>query len=55
MNLVQSLRQYVNKMIETTGPGMKVLLLDQDTTAVIGLVYTLSEIMQQEVRGSVEK
>lgn len=31
MNAVLAVRQYVSKMIEDSGPGMKVLLMDRET------------------------
>jgi len=33
----------------TDTPGMKVLLLDEETTPIVSLVYTQSEILQKEV------
>jgi len=49
MNVVQSVRHYVDKMIQDSGPGMKILLMDKETTSVISNVYSQSEIMQKEV------
>ena len=31
MNVVLAVKQYLSKMIEDSGPGMKVLLMDKDT------------------------
>ena len=31
MNVILAVKQYVAKMIEDSGPGMKVLLMDKDT------------------------
>ncbi|KAK6622685.1 hypothetical protein RUM43_008527 [Polyplax serrata] len=36
-------------MIEDSGPGMKILLLDKQTTSIISMVYSQSEILQKEV------
>uniref|UniRef100_A0A914VM30 Uncharacterized protein n=1 Tax=Plectus sambesii TaxID=2011161 RepID=A0A914VM30_9BILA len=36
-------------MIRVAGPGMKVLLMDKDTTSIVSCVYAQSEIMQREV------
>ncbi|XP_065509827.1 vacuolar protein sorting-associated protein 45 isoform X2 [Caloenas nicobarica] len=36
-------------MIEDSGPGMKVLLMDRETTGAVSMVYTQSEILQREV------
>ncbi|TKC43059.1 hypothetical protein EI555_007662, partial [Monodon monoceros] len=41
--------QYISKMIEDSGPGMKVLLMDKETTGIVSMVYTQSEILQKEV------
>ncbi|XP_077115078.1 vacuolar protein sorting-associated protein 45 [Ranitomeya variabilis] len=49
MNVVLAVKQYVSKMIEDSGPGMKVLLMDKETTSVVSMVYTQSEILQKEV------
>lgn len=48
MNASKAIRDYVTKMITDT-PGMKVLLLDEETTPIVSLVYTQSEILQKEV------
>lgn len=31
MNVILAVKQYVTKMIEDSGPGMKVLLMDKET------------------------
>ncbi|XP_043931114.1 vacuolar protein sorting-associated protein 45 [Protopterus annectens] len=49
MNVVLAVKQYVSKMIEDSGPGMKVLLMDKETTSIVSMVYTQSEILQKEV------
>jgi len=49
MNTVQAIRQYVDKMIQNSGPGMKILIMDAKTTGVVSMVYSQSEIMQKEV------
>lgn len=49
MNPVQAVRQYIDKMIQNSGPGMKILLMDAKTTAVVSTVYSQSDIMQKEV------
>lgn len=36
-------------MIEDSGPGMKVLLMDKETTSIVSMVYAQSEILQKEV------
>ncbi|CAM9818880.1 unnamed protein product [Lampetra fluviatilis] len=49
MDVVSAVKQYVCKMIGETGPGMKVLLMDKDTTSIVSMVYSQSEILQKEV------
>lgn len=49
MNVTQAVKQYVSKMIESSGPGMKVLVMDKETTSIVSMVYTQSEILQKEV------
>ncbi|KAK6178811.1 hypothetical protein SNE40_011311 [Patella caerulea] len=49
MNVILAVKQYVSKMIEESGPGMKVLLMDADTTVFVSMVYAKSEILQKEV------
>lgn len=49
MNVTLAVKQYVSKMIESSGPGMKVLLMDKETTSIVSMVYTQSEIIQKEV------
>eukprot|EP00794_Sanderia_malayensis_P009881 gene9882-10891_t len=49
MNVILAVKQYVTKMIEDSGPGMKVLLMDKETTGIISMVYSQSEILQKEV------
>lgn len=33
MNVILAIKQYISKMIEDSGPGMKVLLMDKDTVS----------------------
>ncbi|ELT93726.1 hypothetical protein CAPTEDRAFT_126905 [Capitella teleta] len=49
MNVILAVKQYVSKMIEESGPGMKVLLMDKETTSIVSMVYAQSEILQKEV------
>uniref|UniRef100_A0A3P9KPB0 Vacuolar protein sorting 45 homolog n=1 Tax=Oryzias latipes TaxID=8090 RepID=A0A3P9KPB0_ORYLA len=49
MNVTLAVKQYISKMIESSGPGMKVLLMDKETTSIVSVVYTQSEILQKEV------
>ncbi|KAK7496933.1 hypothetical protein BaRGS_00011913 [Batillaria attramentaria] len=49
MNVILAVKQYVSKMIEGCGGGMKVLLMDKETTSIVSMVYAQSEILQKEV------
>lgn len=49
MNAVTAIRQYVSHMIENAGQGMKVLMMDKDTTSIVSMAYTHSDILQKEV------
>ncbi|XP_051168256.1 vacuolar protein sorting-associated protein 45 [Leptopilina boulardi] len=49
MNVVTSLKFYITKMTEESGPGMKVLLMDKQTISIVSLVYSQSEILMKEV------
>uniref|UniRef100_A0A8D3BTD0 Vacuolar protein sorting-associated protein 45 n=1 Tax=Scophthalmus maximus TaxID=52904 RepID=A0A8D3BTD0_SCOMX len=49
MNVTLAVKQYISKMVESSGPGMKVLLMDRETTSIVSVVYTQSEILQREV------
>eukprot|EP01118_Nematostelium_gracile_P017013 TRINITY_DN7149_c0_g1_i2.p1 TRINITY_DN7149_c0_g1~~TRINITY_DN7149_c0_g1_i2.p1 ORF type:complete len:395 (-),score=104.61 TRINITY_DN7149_c0_g1_i2:24-1208(-) len=48
MNVIQAVQDYITKMI-TNIPGMKVLLLDKETTGIVSMVYTQSQVLQKEV------
>ncbi|CAG9770562.1 unnamed protein product [Ceutorhynchus assimilis] len=49
MNLIGAVKAYVDKMTDESEPGMKVLLMDKETTSIISMVYSQSEIQQKEV------
>ncbi|XP_058016648.1 vacuolar protein sorting-associated protein 45 isoform X1 [Ahaetulla prasina] len=49
MNVVLAVKQYISRMIGDSGAGMKVLLMDKETTSIVSMVYTQSEILQKEV------
>lgn len=49
MDLITAVRQYITEMVRIAGPGMKVLLMDKETTSIISCVFAQSEIMQKEV------
>ena len=48
MDLSSVVRYYIDKMLKDVR-GMKVLLLDADTTRIVSLVYSQTEILDQEV------
>lgn len=49
MNVIEAAKAYVNKMIEESEPGMKLLLVDKETISIISMVYGQSDIQQKEV------
>lgn len=49
MNVIQAVKMYITKMTEESGPGMKVILMDKETTSIVSMVYSQSEILQKEV------
>jgi len=48
MNVIQAVQDYVSKMVESV-PGMKVLIMDKETTGIVSLVYSQSQMLQKEV------
>lgn len=46
--LAQVVRDYIARIVGSV-PGMKALVLDAETTGIVSLVYTQSQILQQEV------
>uniref|UniRef100_A0A0M3K873 Vacuolar protein sorting-associated protein 45 n=1 Tax=Anisakis simplex TaxID=6269 RepID=A0A0M3K873_ANISI len=49
MDVVTATRQYISEMIRLAGPGMKVMMMDKETTSVVSCVYAQSDVMQKEV------
>lgn len=49
MNVISAVKNYINKMTEESEPGMKILLMDKETTSIVSMVYGQSEILQREV------
>ncbi|XP_075983974.1 vacuolar protein sorting 45 [Anticarsia gemmatalis] len=49
MNVIQAVKLYITKMTEESGPGMKVILMDKETTSIVSMVFSQSEILQKEV------
>ncbi|KAF7403014.1 vacuolar protein sorting-associated protein 45-like [Vespula maculifrons] len=49
MSVVTALKSYITRMTDETGPNMKVLLMDKQTTSIISLLYSQSEMLMKEV------
>ncbi|KAI4494916.1 PREDICTED: vacuolar protein sorting-associated protein 45 [Polistes canadensis] len=49
MSVVTALKFYITKMTDETGPSMKVLLMDKQTTSIVSLLYSQSEMLMKEV------
>lgn len=49
MDVLLGIKFYINKMIEECGLGMKVLLMDRETTSIISMVFSQSEMLAKEV------
>jgi vacuolar protein sorting-associated protein 45 len=47
MNVIKAVYDYVTNMIKV--PGMKVLIMDEETVTFVSAVYTYSKILQKEV------
>jgi vacuolar protein sorting-associated protein 45 len=47
MNFVKAVQEYVSKVLAV--PGMKVLILDKETTAMVSMVYSQTEIIGKQV------
>jgi len=48
MNTIQGIQDYITRMLSNIS-GMKALLLDRETTGVVSMVYSQSQILQKEV------
>lgn len=48
MNVIKALRDYIIKVVRIT-QGMKVLVLDAETSGIVSMVYSQSEVLQEEV------
>lgn len=47
MSVVEAIRFYIQKIVSE--PGMKVLLMDEETTSIVSMVYSHTEILKKEV------
>ena len=45
LSMIAAVREYVSKMV-TEVQGMKVLVMDSETTGIISMVYTQTQILQ---------
>ena len=48
MDVVRAVHDYVEKMVDSVS-GMKILLMDDETTAFVSVVFTQTQILQKEV------
>src|SRR3989338_2061581 len=48
MDLRKATRNYINEMLNTSS-GMKVLLMDTETTGIVSMTYTQSDLTEREV------
>jgi len=48
MDVIQAIQDYVSKMVSNIS-GLKVLLLDKETTAIVSMVFSQSQILQKDV------
>ena len=49
MDVVGVVQNYILALLEEAGPGMKVMLLDSETTPAVSLAFAQSALMRQEV------
>ncbi|EDW42864.1 GM23816 [Drosophila sechellia] len=49
MNLISGIKLYIEKMCSESGPGMKIILLDKETTSIISMAFSQSDMLQREV------
>jgi vacuolar protein sorting-associated protein 45 len=49
MDVLAGVKFYIDRMVEESGLGMKVLLMDKETTSIISMVFSQSEMLSREV------
>ncbi|XP_053207799.1 vacuolar protein sorting-associated protein 45-like [Panonychus citri] len=49
MHLIESIKHYINLMVQETGVGMKCLLMDKETTSIVSMAYSQTEMLDKEV------
>ena len=47
MNVLLAVRMYISKMIQDSGPGMKVLLMDKETVLNINFILSLKAFISR--------
>lgn len=49
MDVCAAVKKYVTQMVQSAGSGMKVLLMDRETTGMLSVVFSQSDILRHEV------
>ncbi|KAI1301897.1 Vacuolar protein sorting-associated protein 45 [Halotydeus destructor] len=49
MDVIHGAKFYINRMVDDVGIGMKVLLMDQETTSIVSMVFSQSDMLTKEV------
>uniref|UniRef100_A0A7E4W499 Vacuolar protein sorting-associated protein 45 n=1 Tax=Panagrellus redivivus TaxID=6233 RepID=A0A7E4W499_PANRE len=49
MDILVTTQQYIHEMTRLAGPGMKVMLMDKETTPIVSCAFAQSEMMSREV------
>ncbi|XP_055606614.1 vacuolar protein sorting-associated protein 45 [Uranotaenia lowii] len=49
MNVIRAVQLYLEQMISEAGPGMKMLMMDRETTSIVSMAFAQSEMLQKEV------
>ncbi|GAB0089066.1 vacuolar protein sorting-associated protein 45 [Sergentomyia squamirostris] len=49
MNVISAIKLYINKMANESGPGMKILLMDKETTSIVSMAFSQSDMLQKDV------
>ncbi|XP_058824961.1 vacuolar protein sorting-associated protein 45 [Topomyia yanbarensis] len=49
MNVIRAVQLYLDQMVSEAGPGMKMLMMDRETTSIVSMAFAQSEMLQKEV------
>ncbi|CAD7092047.1 unnamed protein product [Hermetia illucens] len=49
MNVITAIKLYIEKMTNESGPGLKIILMDKETTSIISMAFSQSDMLQREV------